>query len=176
MSFAAAAVTSVPAKSQKTTTGPTVSDLILRTISAPAERGGVSLAALKKSLKDGGYDVVKNKARIVTAIKRLVANKSIVQTKGTGASGSFRANKKPPTPRRKKAVRKKKATAKRVRVSKTTDGSSAAGKKSPKKKMKAKSPKKAKKAAGAKGSTGPTKPKRSGVRSTRSRTAAAARK
>ncbi|XP_078478052.1 LOW QUALITY PROTEIN: protamine-like protein [Lampetra planeri] len=176
MSSAVAALTSVPAKSQRKTPGPTVSDLILRAISAPTERGGVSLAALKKALKDGGYDVGKNKARIVTAIKRLVANKSIVQTKGKGASGSFRANKNPPTPPKKKVVRKKKPTAKRARVSKTTDGSTPAAKKSPKKKMKAKSLKKAKKAVGAKKSTSPKKPKRRVVRSTRSRAAAAAKK
>uniref|UniRef100_A0A665VSI2 Si:ch211-103n10.5 n=1 Tax=Echeneis naucrates TaxID=173247 RepID=A0A665VSI2_ECHNA len=90
------------ARLQRRKTGPTVSDLILKAMSASTERGGISLAALKKALKAGGYDVVKNKARILIAIRRLLANKSLVQTKGTGASGSFKLNKKPPTPRKKK--------------------------------------------------------------------------
>uniref|UniRef100_A0A667XIW2 Si:ch211-103n10.5 n=1 Tax=Myripristis murdjan TaxID=586833 RepID=A0A667XIW2_9TELE len=80
-------------KSVRRNTGPTVSDLILKAVSASKERGGMSLAALKKTLQAGGYDVVKNKARILIAIRRLVANKALVQTKGSGASGSFKVNK-----------------------------------------------------------------------------------
>uniref|UniRef100_A0A671UFC2 Si:ch211-103n10.5 n=1 Tax=Sparus aurata TaxID=8175 RepID=A0A671UFC2_SPAAU len=98
---AAAAPLATPAKSpkkrarpQKKKTGPSVSDLILKAVSTYTGRGGMSLAALKKALKAGGYDVVKNRARIVIAIRRLVANKSLVQTKGSGASGSFKLNKK----------------------------------------------------------------------------------
>uniref|UniRef100_A0A3Q3KVT9 Si:ch211-103n10.5 n=1 Tax=Mastacembelus armatus TaxID=205130 RepID=A0A3Q3KVT9_9TELE len=94
------------AKSQRKKTGPTVSDLILKAVSGSTERSGISLAALKKALKAGGYDVVKNKGRILIAVRRLVANKSLVQTKGTGASGSFKLNKKPPTPRKKKEPRR----------------------------------------------------------------------
>uniref|UniRef100_A0A3Q3AVE1 Si:ch211-103n10.5 n=1 Tax=Kryptolebias marmoratus TaxID=37003 RepID=A0A3Q3AVE1_KRYMA len=80
------------ARSQKGT----VSALILRAVSGSAQRGGVSLAAMKKVLKAGGYDVVKNKARIIVAIRRLVNKKSLVRTKGSGASGSFKLNKKAP--------------------------------------------------------------------------------
>lgn len=166
------------ARSQKKKTGPTVSDLILKAVSASTERGGVSLAALKKALKAGGYDVLKNKARILTAVKRLVANKSLVQIKGTGASGSFKLNKKPPTPRKKKVVKKKKPKAKKVRrtsIKKAAGGASPAAKKSPKKKRKAKSPKKAKRPAAAKKSKKPKSPKktkRKVARSTRTRGAA----
>ncbi len=159
MSSAAPAVpTATPAKSPKKKAkpqnkkGPSVSDLILRAAAASKERGGASLAALKKNLKAGGYDVVKNRARILAAIRRLVANKSLVQTKGTGASGSFKLNKKPPTPRKKKVV-KKKPKAKKVKKAKakTAAGDATpAAKKSPKKTRTANSPKKAKKPAAAK--------------------------
>ncbi|XP_056232544.1 protamine-like protein [Seriola aureovittata] len=165
------------AKSQRKKTGPTVSDLILRAMSASTERGGTSLAALKKSLKAGGYDVVKNKARILIAIRRLLANKSLVQTKGTGASGSFKLNKKPPTPRKKKVVKKKKPVkkVKKTRAKKAAAGGTPAAKKSPKKKRKAKSPKKAKRPAAArkpKKAKSPKKAKRKVTKSTRTRAAA----
>ncbi|XP_037632580.1 protamine-like protein [Sebastes umbrosus] len=164
------------AKSQvKKKTGPTVSDLILKAASASTERGGVSLAALKKALKAGGYDVVKNKARILITIRRLVASKSLVQTKGTGASGSFKLNKKPPTPKKKKVVKKKAKRAKKASPKKAAGGATPAAKKSPKKKSKAKSPKKAKRPAAAKKpkkAKSPKKVRRSVAKSTRTRAAA----
>uniref|UniRef100_A0A3Q3B4M9 Histone H1 n=1 Tax=Kryptolebias marmoratus TaxID=37003 RepID=A0A3Q3B4M9_KRYMA len=70
--------------------GPSVSEQIVKTVAASKERSGVSAAALKKALAAGGYDVDKNKARVKTAIKSLVAKGTLVQTKGTGASGSFK--------------------------------------------------------------------------------------
>uniref|UniRef100_A0A3Q3BCX5 Histone H1 n=1 Tax=Kryptolebias marmoratus TaxID=37003 RepID=A0A3Q3BCX5_KRYMA len=70
--------------------GPSVSELIVKTVAASKERNGVSAAALKKALAAGGYDVDKNKARVKTAIKSLVAKGTLVQTKGIGASGSFK--------------------------------------------------------------------------------------
>uniref|UniRef100_A0A3B3TUH2 H15 domain-containing protein n=1 Tax=Poecilia latipinna TaxID=48699 RepID=A0A3B3TUH2_9TELE len=70
------------AKSKKKA-GPSVSDLILKAVSASAQRGGVSLAAVKKVLKAGGYDVVKNKTRISVAIKRLVNKKVLIRNKGS---------------------------------------------------------------------------------------------
>ncbi|XP_054466973.1 protamine-like protein [Anoplopoma fimbria] len=164
------------AKSQRKKTGPTVSDLILKAASASSERSGVSLPALKKALKAGGYDVVKNNARILTAIRRLVANKSLVQTKGSGASGSFKLNKKPPTPRKKVVVKKKKKKepkAKRVKRAspeKAAGGATPEVKKSPKKRRKPKSP--AKKSAPAKKARSPKKAKRRVAMSTRTRAAA----
>ncbi|KAL6114055.1 h1-2 [Pungitius sinensis] len=156
------------AKPQKRKSGPTVSELILKAASASPERGSVSLAALKKALKAGGYDVVTNKARILTAIKRLVASKSLVQTKGTGAAGSFRLNKKPPTPRKTALKKKKKKKPKAKRVKRTSprktagDDATPAAKKSPKKRSKSKSPAKSPKSA-----------KRRTAKSTRTRAAAA---
>ncbi|XP_039658013.1 protamine-like protein [Perca fluviatilis] len=169
------------AKSQRKKTGPTVSQLILKAASASTERGGVSLAALKKALKAGGYDVVKNKARILMAIRRLVASKSLLRTKGTGASGSFKLNKKPPTPRKKKVVKKKKPKVKKVKKAspkKAAGGATPAAKKSPKKrKSKAKSPKKAKRPAAAKKPMKPKSPSKIKSRMAKStRTRAAAKK
>uniref|UniRef100_A0A3B3YZP0 Histone H1 n=1 Tax=Poecilia mexicana TaxID=48701 RepID=A0A3B3YZP0_9TELE len=70
--------------------GPSVGELIVKTVAASKERGGVSAAALKKALAAGGYDVDKNKARVRTAIKSLLTKGTLVHTKGTGASGSFK--------------------------------------------------------------------------------------
>ncbi|XP_023272604.1 histone H1-like [Seriola lalandi dorsalis] len=138
--------------------GPSLSELIVKAVAASKERNGVSAAALKKALAAGGYDVEKNKVRVKTAIKNLVAKETLVQTKGTGASGSFKMNKKvepkakkplakKPAPKPKKPVAKKPAAAKK---SKTAPAKKPAAKKSPKKPKKpvaakkvAKSPKKA---------------------------------
>uniref|UniRef100_A0AAY4C364 Histone H1 n=1 Tax=Denticeps clupeoides TaxID=299321 RepID=A0AAY4C364_9TELE len=73
--------------------GPGAGELIVKAVSASKERSGVSLAALKKALAAGGYDVEKNNSRVKVAIKSLVTKGTLVQTKGTGASGSFKLNK-----------------------------------------------------------------------------------
>ncbi|XP_015250939.1 PREDICTED: protamine-like protein [Cyprinodon variegatus] len=151
----------------KKKSGPSVSDLILKIVSGSSQRGGVSLAAVKKALKAGGYDVVKNKARIAVAIKRLVSKKVLLRTKG-----SFKLNKKPPKPRKRKVVKKKKPKTKKKTAKKTTKK---AVKKSPKKKRKAKSPKKAKKPAVAKKAKKPKSPKKA-KRAKAKRTKTAAKK
>uniref|UniRef100_A0A8D3AQF9 Histone H1 n=1 Tax=Scophthalmus maximus TaxID=52904 RepID=A0A8D3AQF9_SCOMX len=111
----AAAPTAAPAKAAKKKAprrkkvGPTVSELIVTAVSASNERSGVSAAALKKALAAGGYDVEKNKARVKTAIKSLVAKRTLVQSKGTGVSGSFKMNKnkKARSPAAKKAPQRR---------------------------------------------------------------------
>ncbi|KAK2867617.1 hypothetical protein Q8A67_025734 [Cirrhinus molitorella] len=138
-------------------TGPNVRDLIVKTVTASKERNGVSLAALKKALSAGGYDVEKNNSRVKIAVKSLVVNGTLVQTKGTGASGSFKINKKQAETKKKPAkktpVKAKKTVAKKPVAKKPT------AKKSPKKAKKpaataakkvTKSPKKAKKPTAAK--------------------------
>uniref|UniRef100_A0A9J7Z609 Histone H1 n=1 Tax=Cyprinus carpio carpio TaxID=630221 RepID=A0A9J7Z609_CYPCA len=132
--------------------GPSVSDLIVKAVAASNERKGVSLAALKKALSGGGYDVEKNNSRVKIALKSLVKKGALVQTKGTGASGSFKVSKKPAA---KKPVKKVVAKPKKPAV-----------KKSPKKvkkaaapKKAAKSPKKAKKPAVKKVAKSPKKVK-----------------
>ncbi|XP_062285624.1 histone H1-like isoform X1 [Scomber scombrus] len=156
MAEVAPAPAAAPAKSPKKKaaakpkkTGPSVSELIVTAVSASKERSGVSLAALKKALAAGGYDVDKNKARVKTAVKSLVAKGTLVQTKGTGASGSFKMSKKVETkPVKKAAPKAKKPAAKKPAAAKKAK--TAAAKKSPKKVKKpaaakkvAKSPKKA---------------------------------
>uniref|UniRef100_A0A8C5EFS4 Histone H1 n=1 Tax=Gouania willdenowi TaxID=441366 RepID=A0A8C5EFS4_GOUWI len=73
--------------------GPAVSELILDAVATSNEKKGVSLAALKKALAAGGYDVEKKNVYIKTGIKSLVAKGALVQTKGSGASGSFKLAK-----------------------------------------------------------------------------------
>ncbi|XP_029441061.1 histone H1.11R-like [Rhinatrema bivittatum] len=74
--------------------GPSVPELIVQAVSTSRERSGVSLAALKKAVVAKGYDVEKNKSCLKLAVKSLVNKGSLVQTKGSGASGSFKLNKK----------------------------------------------------------------------------------
>ncbi|KAG7490991.1 protamine [Solea senegalensis] len=143
-------------------TCPALSALILNAVAA--ERGSVSLPALKNALKAGGYDVTKNNARILTCIRRLVGNKCLLQTKGTGASGSF---KKAPTPLKKVVKKKKAKKVKKASTKKETAGCTAVAKKSPKKKRRAESPKKVKKA---------TAPKVKKAKSPKKPTAAKAKK
>ncbi|NXU01605.1 H101 protein, partial [Buphagus erythrorhynchus] len=135
--------------------GPSVTELITKAVSASKERKGLSLAALKKALAAGGYDVEKNNSRIKLGLKSLVSKGTLVQTKGTGASGSFRLNKKPGEAKE-KVSKKKKTTAAQPKKPAAKRPASAArkavtAKKSPKKvklaaKKAAKSPKKVTKA------------------------------
>ncbi|XP_061674071.1 protamine-like protein [Syngnathoides biaculeatus] len=86
-------------------TGPTVSILILNAISSYGGSRGVSLVALKKVLKASGYDVTRNRGRIRLVLRRLVAQKVIVRTRGKGVSGSFKLNPKAPGGRRRRPPR-----------------------------------------------------------------------
>ncbi|XP_037387548.1 histone H1 [Pygocentrus nattereri] len=85
--------------------GPSVGELIVKAVSQSKERSGVSLAALKKALAAGAYDVEKNNSRVKLAVKSLVTKGTLVQTKGTGASGSFKLDKKQTEPKKKPANR-----------------------------------------------------------------------
>ncbi len=155
--------------------GPSVGDLIVKAVSASKERSGVSLAALKKALAAGGYDVEKKNSRVKLAIKSLVTKGTLVQVKGTGASGSFKLSKKltetKAKPAKKAAPKTKKPAAKKPAAAKKPKSAAAkkpAAKKSPKKAKKpaaaakkaTKSPKKAKKpAAPRKQQRAPKKPR-----------------
>ncbi|XP_024061624.2 histone H3.v1-like [Terrapene carolina triunguis] len=153
--------------------GPSVTELITKAVSASKERKGLSLAALKKVLAAGGYDVEKNNSRIKLGLKSLVSKGILVQTKGTGASGSFKLNKKPgeikeKAPKKKPAAKPKKPAAKKPASASKKPKKAAAVKKSPKKAKKpaasaakkaAKSPKKAKPAKPKKAAKSPAKAK-----------------
>ncbi|XP_029289871.1 histone H1-like [Cottoperca gobio] len=132
--------------------GHSVRELIVQTVAASKERSGVSAAAVKKALAAGGYDVDKNKSRVKTAIKSLVEKGTLVQIKGTGASGSFKMNKNAADTKATKPVKKAAPAAKKPAAKKpvAVKKPAAAAKKSPKKAKKpvaakkvAKSPKKA---------------------------------
>ncbi|XP_062865406.1 histone H3-like, partial [Trichomycterus rosablanca] len=111
------------------------------------ERSGVSLAALKKALSAGGYDVEKNNSRVKLAVKSLVTKDTLVQTKGTGASGSFKLNKK--QTEEKKPAAKKAAAPKVKKAAKKPAAAKKPKKVTAKKPAAKKSPKKAKKPADA---------------------------
>ncbi|XP_060722954.1 histone H1-like [Tachysurus vachellii] len=157
----AAAPTNAPKKkaaSRTKKTGPSVGELIVKAVSLSKERRGVSLAAPKKALPAGGYDVEKNNSLVKLAVKSLVTKGTLVQTKGTGVSGSFKLNKKQTEvkkPAKKAAPKATKAAAKKHAAAKKPKKVAAkkpAAKKSPKKAKKpvtavkkaTKSPKKAK--------------------------------
>ncbi|XP_040106001.1 histone H1t [Oryx dammah] len=76
------------------TASASVSKLITEALSVSQKRAGMSLAALKKALSAAGYDVERNNSRIKLGLKGLVSKGILVQTRGTGASGSFKLSKK----------------------------------------------------------------------------------
>ncbi|XP_043305352.1 histone H1t [Cervus canadensis] len=93
------------------TASASVSKLITEALSVSQERTGMSLAALKKALAAAGYNVEKNNSRIKLGLKGLVTKGILVQTRGTGASGSFKLSKKA-APELNKGRVKKRASAK----------------------------------------------------------------
>ncbi|KAM9111543.1 uncharacterized protein ACDP82_021368 [Pangshura tecta] len=152
--------------------GPSVTELITKAVAASKERKGLSLAALKKALAAGGYDV-ENNSRIKLGLKSLVSKGILVQTKGTGVSGSFQLNKKPgetkeKAPKKNPAAKPKKPAFMKPASAAKKPKKAAAVKKSPKKAKKpaasatkkaAKSPKKAKPAKPKKAAKSPAKAK-----------------
>uniref|UniRef100_A0A8C5WGD2 H15 domain-containing protein n=1 Tax=Leptobrachium leishanense TaxID=445787 RepID=A0A8C5WGD2_9ANUR len=129
------------AKKSSKASCPSVSELIVKAVSASKERSGVSLPALKKVLSGCGYDV--ENSRLKLALKALVTKETLVQVKGSGASGLFKLNKKQTEG---KTATPKKAPAKVKKPAPKKVAKSPAKAKKPA----AKSPKKAKKPAVAK--------------------------
>uniref|UniRef100_A0A3P8SLV9 H15 domain-containing protein n=1 Tax=Amphiprion percula TaxID=161767 RepID=A0A3P8SLV9_AMPPE len=76
------------------TDGPSLPKLIVAAVAESKERKGISLAAIKKVLATKKVDVAKSNKRINTAVTKMVTNGVLTQTKGTGASGSFKLAKK----------------------------------------------------------------------------------
>uniref|UniRef100_A0A3P8SEE5 H15 domain-containing protein n=1 Tax=Amphiprion percula TaxID=161767 RepID=A0A3P8SEE5_AMPPE len=97
----------------------------------PSINDNASAATLKKALAAGGHNVDKNKAHIKTGIKMMVTKGALVQISGSGASGSFKINKKQADSKAKKFT--KKATAKAKKSNKATARKPTVTKKSPKK-------------------------------------------
>ncbi|XP_026581223.1 histone H1-like [Pseudonaja textilis] len=93
-------------------TGPSVTELLMQAVAASKDRGGISLAALKKSLAASGYDVEKNNSRLKLVLRSLVTKGTLLRIKGTGASGSFKLNKKRADPKDKATRKQQSAGAK----------------------------------------------------------------
>lgn len=131
-------------------THPPTNEMVHGAIKGLKERGGSSLIAIKKYIAANyKVDVEKLAPFIKKALKTGVTSGALVQTKGKGASGSFKLPSAAAKPAKKvvKTPKKKPATAKPA-AKKTPK--KAAAKKTTDKKKTAKSPAKAKKPAKAK--------------------------
>merc|ERR1719418_433712 len=105
--------------------------MVLAAVKALKESKGSSLAAIKKYIAaNNKVDIVKISPFIRKAVKKLVADKKIAQTKGVGASGRFKAVKAE-KPKVKKVKTPKKAAKKPV--AKKAAAKKPAAKKTPKK-------------------------------------------
>merc|ERR1719367_575831 len=124
---------------------PPTASMVVAALKGLKEPKGSSVAAIKKYIAANyKVDIVKLSPFIRKALKSLVEKKKLVQTKGTGASGSFKLNKAAKEDKPKKA---KKPKAKKPKAKKPAGEKKA---KSPKKKAAAKKPKSPKKAKAAK--------------------------
>ncbi|CAF90042.1 unnamed protein product [Tetraodon nigroviridis] len=74
------------------TLGSAISQLIIQTIAASNDRSGMALPTLKKVLAATGYNVKKNQDRVRVAVKSLVKEGVLVQTRGFGASAAYKIN------------------------------------------------------------------------------------
>ena len=110
-----------PAKPKKPSAHPTYSEMVGKAISALKERGGSSRQAILKYIMANfnvGKDAKSVNAHLKLSLRAGVKNKSLKQSKGTGASGSFRigevkAAKKPA--KAKKAAKPKAAKPKKAK-------------------------------------------------------------
>ncbi|XP_002742334.1 histone H1-like [Saccoglossus kowalevskii] len=146
-----------PKKPKAPATHPKTIDMVVAAITNLKDRKGSSLQAIKKYV-GANYKVDLDKITpfIRRALKSGVTDGKFVQTKGTGASGSFKLKdkvkaekkaKKPKTPKKPKAKTPKAAT-KKPKAKKPKAKTPKKAKKSPAKKSKtAKKPKAAKKPA-----------------------------
>jgi histone H1/5 len=109
------------AKPKKPSAHPKYSEMVGKAISALKERGGSSRQAILKYIMANfnvGKDAKSVNAHLKLSLRAGVKNKSLKQSKGTGASGSFRigevkAAKKPA--KAKKAAKPKAAKPKKVK-------------------------------------------------------------
>ncbi|NXB75492.1 H5 protein, partial [Donacobius atricapilla] len=129
---------------------PAYSDMIVAAIRADKSRGGSSRQSIQKYVKSH-YKVGQNAdVQIRLAIRRLLAAGVLKQTKGVGASGSFRLAKsskvkRSPSKKRKKAARRSTSPRKPARSRKAKSPAKKAKSSTRKARKKSRSPKKAKK-------------------------------
>lgn len=142
---------------------PPVAQMVNGAITGLKYRKGSSLAAIKKYMAATyKVDTVKLGPFIRRYLKKAVTDGKLQQTKGTGASGSFRVvktvePKKPKKVAEKKQGAKKEKVAKKPKATQPKKPKAKTATKSPKKATKANTPKKAKKSP--KKAAKPKKPK-----------------
>ena len=113
MSDAAKSPAKKAAKPKAKPTHPKTSVMVVAAIKALKERNGSSLPAIKKYIAANyKVDTVKLAPFIKKALKSLVEKKAIIQTKGKGASGSFKVSAAEKKPAAKKPAAKKPAAKK----------------------------------------------------------------
>ncbi|KAG7507452.1 histone H1.0-B [Solea senegalensis] len=151
-------------KTKKPASHPKYSEMIKAAITNDASRTGMSRQSIQKYVR-ANYDVGDNAdSHIKTALKKLAAAGTLIHTKGTGASGSFRISKQDDS--------KKSKTAASAKPKKAAKPAAKPAKKVAKPKKVPKTPEKPKKAAikkvkkVAKKAT-PVKAKRSPVKKTK---------
>lgn len=132
-----------PKKPKAVASHPPVADMVRAAITSLKERGGSSNQAIKKYIAANfKVDADRLAPHIKKYLKSAVTKGQLVQTKGKGASGSFRLGAKPVVAKKPKAAKKAKSP------SKAKKPKVAGAKKSPAKKVKkvvkAKSPSKPK--------------------------------
>ena len=137
------------AKPKKPAAHPKYSEMIAQAVGSLKERGGSSRAAILKYIMKNfnvGKDEKSANTHLKMALRAGVKNGSLKQTKGTGASGSFRLGEKKAAakPKTKKAAKKPKAAAKKPKAKKASKPKKEGAKKTAKPK---KAPAKSKKAA-----------------------------
>merc|ERR1712018_588021 len=99
------------AKPKKPANHPKYSDMIKAAITSLKERGGSSRQAILKYIS-ANYKVGDNAAsHLKLALRAGVKNGSLAQSKGTGASGSFKLGAKKPAPKKAKSPKKAKKPA-----------------------------------------------------------------
>ncbi|RLW00150.1 histone H5 [Motacilla alba alba] len=159
---------------------PAYSDMITAAIRADKSRGGASRQSIQKYVKSN-YKVGQNAdVQIRLAIRRLLATGVLKQTKGVGASGSFRLAKaskakRSPSRKRKKAARRSTSPRKPARSRKARSPAKKPKSAARKARKKSRSPKKAKKPKTVKAkSLKASKPKK--ARRSKSRAKSGARK
>ena len=101
-----------PKKPAKPAEHPKYIEMVKAAITALKERNGSSRQAIEKYIK-ANYKVGENVgSQLKLALKRGVASTALLQSKGTGASGSFKVNKAVSEPKKKKKPAKKPAAKK----------------------------------------------------------------
>lgn len=127
---------------------PPTSVMVQAAISSLKERTGSSLPAIKKYLAANyKIDPVKHNHFIKKALKNGVENKTLIQVKGTGASGSFKLAKVEKVKSMKKVEKPKKAKPAKKKVKAASKPKKKATKPAKKAAKKAEKPKSAKKTA-----------------------------